>query len=294
MCFCSQSFTWTFTQKVQNGVSAYLCALYVGGRLFLSRVTVKVFLSCPQPWRWPKITSHACEGDKTRKITGGSPTQHKVSFNWKIHLSFVQITCRTKAAMPSGYCRAKASVKRCAAKLFKVIVSSRQVTELLWWNVVSPQGDACHLLQSSPACNRQPVRPHKRLRWGRWTTGVTGLEKGKTETTTLWPLLAEMKPGLWEKAVRWAARPRDLQTVSADVIYWSQFQVLLWMEREKTSRMMRWSAGTCFALKRLDCFTCVSSTSPIQPWQLYGKIIGLLGHSFGQRCSSKCIQRSVL
>lgn len=104
----------------------------------------------------------------------------------------------------------------------------------------------------------------------------------------------EMKLGLREKAVRWAARPRDLQTVSADVIYWSQFQVLLWMEREKTSRMMRWSAGTCFALKRLDCFTCASSTSPIQPWQLYGKIIGLLGHCFGQRCSSKCIQRSVI
>lgn len=31
--------------------------------------------------------------------------------------------------MPSGYHRAKASVKRRAAKLFKVIVSSRQVAE---------------------------------------------------------------------------------------------------------------------------------------------------------------------
>lgn len=27
---------------------------------------------------------------------------------------------------------------------------------------------------------------------------------------------------------------------------------------------MRWSVETCLALKRLDCFTCVSSTSPIQ------------------------------
>lgn len=141
MYFCSQSFTLNFYTKstkwsfcLFSGWSGYftvsLRALYVGGRLFLSCVTVKVFVSCPHSWWWPKITSHACEGDKTRKIAGGNLTQHKVSFIWKIHLSFVQIMCRTKAAMPSGYHRAKASVKCCAAKLFKVIVSSRQVTEL--------------------------------------------------------------------------------------------------------------------------------------------------------------------
>lgn len=49
----------------------------------------------------------------------------------------------------------------------------------LQWNVVSPQGSACRLLQSASARNRRPVRTHKRPQWGGWTTGVTGLVKGK-------------------------------------------------------------------------------------------------------------------
>ncbi len=37
----------------------------------------------------------------------------------------------------------------------------------------------------------------------------------------------EARSRLWEKAISWAALPGDPQTVSADKIYASQFQVLL-------------------------------------------------------------------
>lgn len=76
-------------------------------------------------------------------------------------------------------------------------------------------------------------------------------KKENSNTTTLWPCSPIRAKGLrgqearqgWEESNKLAVLPGDPQTVSADKIYVSQFQVLLWWRGKRLQVILGWWGG---------------------------------------------------
>lgn len=125
-----------------------------------------------------KYTSKLVCGSLTERRSNGYPNHHssaRLICSRYFSNKYVQSWWNTKKW---GRTESRQTLSQCfaakAVQSFCLLIKTG-----LQWNVPSPQGSACRLLQSSSVPNWQPVRPHKRPQWGGWTTGVTGLVKGK-------------------------------------------------------------------------------------------------------------------
>lgn len=171
------------------------------------------------------------------------------------HGAKADFECSAAKAIQSCYEPIKTGLRRteCGVTLRQRTSSSA--------TVLRPELTAC---QASQKASLRRVN-----NWCRWIW-----KEENRNTTSLWPLLVhysrgglrgqEARSGRWEKAISWGCTAPG----PADCLCRWDLRVTVpgavMMESGKTSsrqRVKRWSAETCLALRRLDCFTCVSSTS---------------------------------